>query len=61
MSITPIRFFTNLSVLLRKMIFLCGYDDGVVVIPHPLAPGSAQACQLGEPSTYDVGVIVKDP
>ena len=43
------------------MIFLCGHDDGVVVIPHPLATGSAQACQLGEPSTYDVGVIVKDP
>ena len=53
----------NLSVLLQKLrfCFLCGHDDGAVGFPHPLAPGSAQACQLGEPSTYDGGAIVKDP
>ena len=41
-------------------IFFCGHDDGAVGFPHPLAPGSAQACQLGEPSSYDGGAIVKD-
>ena len=44
-----------------KIFFLCGHDYAVVGFPHPLAPGSAQACQLGEPSTYDGGAIVKDP
>ena len=43
-----------------KIIFFCGHDDGAVGFPHPLAPGSAQACQLGEPSSYDGGAIVED-
>ena len=61
MSITPIKIITNLGVLLQKLFFFfCGHDDGAVGFPHPLAPGSAQACQLGGPSSYDGGAIVKD-
>ena len=35
-----------------KFCFLFSHDDAVVGFPHPLAPGSAHACQLGEPDLW---------